>query len=102
MHAIVTEKQRELAELCRRHGVLRLALFGSVANDDFDPGRSDLDFLVEFAPAPRNRSLDSYFALLWDLERLFGRKVDLVEWDAVRNPYIRANIEATRELLYAA
>jgi uncharacterized protein len=45
-------KREEIAELCRRHRVRRLALFGSAVGEGFDPERSDLDFLVEFKPLP--------------------------------------------------
>lgn len=49
MHAAATDKREELVELCRRHGVARLEVFGSAARGtDFDPQTSDADFLVEF------------------------------------------------------
>ena len=54
MIAEISSRQEELRELCRWFHVRRLDLFGSAAGDDFDPARSDLDFLVEFDPqAPR-------------------------------------------------
>jgi len=40
----IEEHRSELAELCRRHHVLRLSLFGSATRDDFDPQQGDLDF----------------------------------------------------------
>jgi predicted nucleotidyltransferase len=65
---IVVEGQREkIGELRRRHAVQRLALFGSAVRDDFDPERSDLDFLVEFTPAAPQDHADAYFGLLADL-----------------------------------
>lgn len=48
----IEEERDQLAKLCRQHGVRRLALFGSALGEDFDPERSDLDFLVEFQPLP--------------------------------------------------
>jgi predicted nucleotidyltransferase len=65
-------------------------------------GVSDLDFLVEFRPMPPREHARSYFGLIKELEQLFMRKVDLVEASAVRNPYIRHNIEATQVAVYAA
>ncbi|MBA4177907.1 MAG: DNA polymerase III subunit beta [Leptothrix sp. (in: Bacteria)] len=100
MHPIVESKRAELAELCRRRGVRRLELFGSATRDDFDLARSDLDFLVELGDAPRGSALDSWFGLKDDLESMFGRQVDLVSFDAVVNPYIRANIRKSRQLVY--
>src|SRR5271169_2962072 len=50
MLPLITEHRAEIAALCRRFGVRRLAVFGSAARGaDFDPQRSDVDFLVEFA-----------------------------------------------------
>ena len=101
MQAIVKEKQRELAELCRKYGVVRLALFGSALTDEFDSTRSDIDFAVEFRSMTPAEHYDAYYGLLGDLERIFQRKIDLVELGVVRNPYVRQDIEATQEVLYA-
>ncbi len=102
MIAAIEEHRAELAELCRRHHVLRLAVFGSATRDDFDPQRSDLDFLVDFESLTPGEHADSYFGLLEGLESLFDRRVDLVESSTLRNPYRRQQIEATQVLLHAA
>ncbi len=102
MDVTVQDHREHIGELCRRHAVRRLSLFGSAVRDDFDPEQSDLDFLVEFEPMPPHRHADAYFGLLADLEALFGRRVDLVESAALRNPYRRREIEATQVLLHAA
>ena len=102
MEQRIEQKREQLAELCRQHRVLRLTLFGSALREDFDPERSDLDFLVEFEPLPTGTYADTYFGLVEALEQLFERRVDLVEAGAVRNPYIRREIEAHQETLYAA
>ncbi len=102
MNAIVQDKITELAQICSRRGVRRLALFGSAVTGPFDPGSSDLDFLVEFEPLSPAQQADSYFGLQEDLEQLFGRPVDLVEPGPIRNPYLRQAIEETQVLLYAA
>jgi predicted nucleotidyltransferase len=99
---VVSEKLDAIADLSRKHGVTRLCLFGSGLTTDFDPQRSDLDFLVEFeAKSPADRA-NSYFGLLEDLERLLGLPVDLVEPGPISNPYFRAEIERTRRPLYEA
>jgi uncharacterized protein len=102
MNDQILTKRAELAELCRRHRVRRLALFGSALSEDFDPGRSDLDFLVEFESLPAGSYANTYFGLLEGLQGLFARRVDLVEAGSVRNPYFRREIEAHQETLYAA
>jgi len=100
MDVAVEGQLEKIGELCRRYAVRRLALFGSAVRDDFDPARSDLDFLVELAPTSPQQHADAYFGLLADLETLFGRRVDLVETAALRNPYRRREIEATQVLLH--
>ena len=98
----IEEHRAELADLCRRHRVLRLSLFGSATRDDFDPQRSDFDFLVDFEDLPPGEHADCYFGLLQGLESLLGRPVDLVESSTLRNPYRRREIEATQVLVHAA
>lgn len=80
----------------------RLEVFGSAARGDFDQRTSDIDLLVEFEPNFPGTFLGTYFGLKEAMEDLFGRSVDLVSEKAVRNPYIRRSIDASRELLYAA
>jgi predicted nucleotidyltransferase len=91
-----------LVALCRKYHVRRLDVFGSAARDDFDEQSSDVDLLVDFEEMPYAERADAYLGLLTDAEALFGRRVDLVEVGAVRNPYLRHGIEASRQLLYAA
>lgn len=102
MQPFIEERQRELAELCERFGVRRLELFGSAVGKRFDPESSDLDFLVDFDPAPHGLLADRYLGLLEALETLFGKPVDLVMIGAVKNPYFLEGIEPSRTLLYAA
>lgn len=92
----------QVADLCRAHGVRRLALFGSAARGDFDPATSDVDLLVEFADLPPAARARRYFELLEALEQLLGRTVDLVEPAAVRNPFVRREIDASRVEIYEA
>jgi len=102
MNPLVQTKQKELAELCRRFGVKRLEIFGSAVREDFDPQKSDLDFLVVFDPGGPARPADRYFGLLESLETLFNRRVDLLELSAINNPYFLQGIQPTRSVLYAA
>jgi hypothetical protein len=103
MHRLIEAKRSEIAALCRRHGVARLEVFGSAARGgDFDTGRSDVDFLVEFAPEVKSRAFATYFDFKEALEALLGRPVDLVMPAAVENPFLRAGIERSREPVFAA
>lgn len=102
MSPFIDDHRTALADLCRHHHVRSLFVFGSAARDDFDPDRSDVDLLVEFAPLAEGAYADAYFGLREALEDLLGREVDLVSVSALRNPYVKADVERTRKLLYAA
>ena len=103
MHTAIADKREELAELCRRYDVVRLEIFGSAARGtDFDPQTSDADFLVEFNPDSGLASFDQFFDLAEALRDTLGRPVDLVESGAIDNPYLRATIDRSRELVYAS
>ena len=90
-----------MARVCRARGVRHMRVFGSATGERFDASRSDVDLLVEFDPSVVDL-FDAYFGLKEDLEGLFGRPVDLVMADAVRNPHFQAGALATAEELYAA
>jgi len=102
MQPVIEQHLPEVRSLCRRFHVRRLELFGSAARGDFDPARSDFDFLVEFDRDESLPALDAYFGLKEALEQLTGRRVDLVMPGAIENPYLKASIEESRETLYAA
>jgi predicted nucleotidyltransferase len=92
----------EIAGLCRRYRVCRLAAFGSILRADFDPVRSDADFLVEFEPVPVGARMQNYLALREALGSLPSRPVDLIEDGAIRNPYILKSVAEQEQVLYAA
>ncbi len=105
MHAELARHRDAIAALCRAHGVARLEVFGSAARgSDFDPLRSDIDLLVDFAPGtPRS------FAALMAFEQaagaLLARPVDVLDRRAVEESgnYIRRRrILAEAEPLFAA
>ena len=98
----VEERADELKRLCLMYGVRRLDLFGSASTGLYEPGESDLDFLVEFQPAAQNAYAEAYFGLLEALGRLFGRPVDLVVASAIKNPYFLQSVEQTRTTIYEA
>jgi predicted nucleotidyltransferase len=103
MHAEIANRRDALTALCRRFGVVRLEVFGSSARGaDFDATRSDADFLVTFAPNRRD-DLAAFLDFEEALEALLGRKVDLVEREAIeasRNFIRRRRILAESEAVY--
>lgn len=98
----LTEHREAIADHCRRFGVARLAVFGSAVSEQFEPGRSDVDFLVEFDPSSAVGRFDAYFGLKERLEDLLGHPVHLVAPGALANPYFAESVASTREELYAA
>lgn len=101
MVPLIEEKHQEIAELCRRFGVTRLFLFGSAAAERFQASSSDLDFIVEMTDRQPNAVYaDRYLGFAEALERLFGRSVDVITEQSIRNPYFRRELEATRQLVY--
>jgi len=90
----------KLTELCRKWKVTELSFFGSVLREDFGPD-SDIDVLITFQPdAPW--SLWDLMEMKEELEILFGRSVDLVEKEALRNPWRKREILSTYKVVYAA
>ena len=100
MTELIERNRTALAELCRRFGVRRLYVFGSAASGELRSS-SDLDFVVSMADRlPNGAYADRFLGLAEELERLFGRKVDLVSEQSIRNPFFRREVEATRQLVY--
>jgi predicted nucleotidyltransferase len=103
MRAELASKHEALATLCRAYDVARLEVFGSGAREtDFDPQKSDFDFLVAFKPESSLSPLTQFFGLADELEALLGRRVDLVEAASVHNPFVQASIDQSREIVYGA
>ena len=71
MHRIIAEKMSEIIEICRRHRVKTLELFGSAAGKNFDPERSDLDFIVAVEPMPPDRPCEGALDEAIDLDALY-------------------------------
>lgn len=88
----------QLAELCRRYGVVELFVFGSVARGDDRPN-SDVDFL--YVNDPENVLGMEFFGLQEELEALLGRKVDLVPKDYL-HWVVKDRVLAEARPLYAA
>jgi predicted nucleotidyltransferase len=93
------DKLPQIEEICRRHGVLELLLFGSALGPDFRP-ESDFDFLVEFLPE-KKIGLIEYVAMQRELAELLHRKVDLVSKRGLK-PRIRESVLSRTESVYAA
>jgi predicted nucleotidyltransferase len=76
-------------------------VFGSVCTNRFND-RSDIDFLITFDNLSVEQYTDNYFDLYYQLQRLFGRKIDLLTDRALSNPYFIESVEESKQLIYAA
>ena len=101
MHALVASRREALSEVCRRFGVRRLEVFGSAAAGGFDPERSDVDLIIDIGKSGAD-PLEEYFGLKTELEAVLKRPVDLLVEGSVRNPFVLASIDASRELIFVA
>lgn len=101
-NAVLSFCMRATERWAMRRARDRVEVFGSAANGAFDPAHSDMDFLVEFSQDDAGSLFHRYFGLLETLERLFGRKIDLVSASALSNPYFIAAVNQSRQSVYAS
>jgi predicted nucleotidyltransferase len=101
MIALVADRKEEIVALCKKHGIVRLELFGSAATGKFDPEKSDLDFIYDLGVYGPD-VVERFFNFANELEQLFGRHVDLLMYGPIKNPYLKISVDRSRELIYAA
>ena len=97
---MLADSKTDLARLCETHRVKRLAAFGSAVSGRFDPAQSDFDFIVAFCDTASPDYASRYLDFAEALERLLGRKVDLVTERSIRRPSFRRAIESAHEVIY--
>ncbi len=99
---ILDQHSTEITQLCLRFQVKSLFAFGSAITDKFKD-ESDVDLIVEFSPTiPLMDYADNYFELRFALQDLFQRPVDLLEQQAIKNPYFLQVVEKKRLVVYEA
>lgn len=97
---ILIEKNIDrLKTICSTYNVDKMYLFGSALNSNFND-KSDIDFLVKFKPFDLSQYFDNYINLKENLKILFGREVDLLEEQRLKNPILINSINKTKELIY--
>jgi predicted nucleotidyltransferase len=97
--AIVDKKIDDLKALCTMYNVEKMYLFGSALSSNFNK-KSDIDFLVKFKSIELSKYLDNYMDFKERLKKLFGREVDLVEEQTLKNPILINAINKSKELIY--
>jgi len=96
---IIDKNIDKIRDLCKKHKVGSLFVFGSALNDTFQKN-SDIDLIVDFQDVDLYSYADNYFDLKYAFEKLFKREVDLLEDKAIHNPYLRQSIDSTKQLVY--
>jgi len=99
MNANININREAITVFCKKWMIVEFALFGSVLRDDFAPD-SDIDVLVSFDSSAHWSLLD-FVEMREELKEFFGKEVDLVEKDGLRNPFRRHEIITTRQIVYA-
>ncbi len=98
MSAKINIPKEKIADFCRKHGIRKIAFFGSVLRDDFMP-ESDVDVLVEFEPG-HTPGL-AFFTMQRELSEILGRRVDLNTAGDL-SPYFRDEVLSEAQVLYDA
>jgi predicted nucleotidyltransferase len=96
---IIDQNIETIRDLCAKHKVSRLFVFGSVLTNKLKKN-SDIDLIVDFRDVDVYDYADNYFDLKFSLENIFKRNVDLLEDKAISNPYLRQSIDSTKQLIY--
>jgi predicted nucleotidyltransferase len=89
----------QIKRLCELNKVSTLFAFGSVTNDKFNPD-SDIDLVVEIDDNDPISYSDKYFNLKFQLEEILKRQIDLLEQKAIRNRFLKSEIDRTKVLIY--
>ncbi len=89
----------QIKRLCDANKVRTLFAFGSATTDNLRID-SDIDFVVDIADNDPFSYTEKYFRLKSQLEQLFNRQIDLLEQKAIKNPFLKENIDQTKVLIY--
>ena len=96
---IIDNNIDNLKKLCEIYNVEKMYLFGSSLNSSFNE-KSDVDLLVKFKQIELSKYFDNYINFKEKLETLFGREVDLLEEQTLKNPILIKSIDNSKELIY--
>jgi hypothetical protein len=99
MNANLNKYTADIVFLCRQYHVKTLYVFGSALTDGFGSD-SDVDLIVAFNEIPVEDYADNYFDFKFSLQDIFNRPIDLLEEQAIKNPYLLQNINRHKQLIY--
>ena len=98
---LIKRNMAQIVALCEKHKVMQLYVFGSILTGKFNK-KSDIDFTVVFDKEALPLSVygENYFDFKFALEDLLKRDVDLVEYNAIKNPYFKEELDETKQIIY--
>ena len=99
MNTLLSDNSLYIHTLCKNNKVKTLYVFGSILTPKFNKD-SDIDFIVDFQEQDVLEYTTHYFNLKFGLEALIDRKIDLLEQQAIKNPYFLKNINEKKQLIY--
>lgn len=99
---VINQRRQQIENICRKHDVKRLEVFGSAVTGRFVAGSSDIDFFVEFNDYASRSIADQWFGLQEELQQLLGVPVELVSTRTATNPFFLKVANQHRITLYAA
>jgi len=97
---VLSKHLSEIYNLCNLHKVKQLYAFGSVLTNKFNR-KSDIDLIVTFDAIAIEDYADNYYDFKFSLQDVLKRSVDLLEEQAITNPYFKQSIDQQKELIYA-
>lgn len=95
----IDQHRNQIVKLCETNKVRSLFAFGSVTTDKFRPD-SDIDLVVDIEDNDPISYSDKYFSLKFQLEDMLKRQIDLLEQKAIRNKFLKSEIERTKVQIY--
>lgn len=101
MNTLILNNRDKIVDICVKRNIISLTLFGSATGDQFNPTKSDLDFLAEFGEMKPGDHAKQFFGFIEDIEKFLHIPVDVIEPSVIRNPYFRRSMQASKEVIYA-
>lgn len=96
---VIKQNINQIQEICKQHKVDRLYVFGSILTSDFND-ESDVDVLVKFGNVDLYHYFENLLNFKESLENLLNREVDILEEQALKNPYLKRSIDRNKLLVY--
>jgi predicted nucleotidyltransferase len=97
---LINNHREKLKKACQDHEVDELYAFGSILTDQFSD-ESDIDFIVSIFSEDPIEYAENYFELKFELEKIFNRKIDLLEQQAIKNETFKNLVDQQKKLVYA-